>query len=96
MTISSEQNSITISGNIKSVAHYHTIVEEISNIKEEFKELQIYLLDSISITSSIIGYFCKLVQQENISMNVYVKDEALYALMHELNLVTILNIQKIN
>jgi len=94
MTISSKQNIVTISGNIKSVAHHHTIAEEIDNIKQEFNLIKIHLTDSISITSSVIGYLCKLVNLGH-EIELYVADRDLHALLDDLNLLQTLKVQQI-
>jgi len=93
MTISSKQNIITISGNIKSVAHYHAIMEEIDKIKQEFNLIKIYLLDSISIISSVIGYLCKLVNLGH-EIELYVTNTELHDLLNDLNLLQTLKVRK--
>ena len=94
MEIKSSNNHLTITGNIKSVAHYHKISQEIDSIVKDTKDVNIHILDSISITSSVIGYLCKLVQTMNVSLSLHVKDDGLHALLDDLNLITLLNVQK--
>ncbi|WP_457744393.1 hypothetical protein [Sulfurimonas sp.] len=77
MTITSKSNILTISGNIKSVTNVHSIEEEISILKKKFLNITIHLLDSISITSSLIGYLCKLINQENISISLHIHNNDL-------------------
>ena len=93
MIISSKQNIITISGNIKSVAHHHAIAQEIDKTREEFNLIKIHLLDSISITSSVIGYLCKLVNLGH-NIELYVADRDLHTLLDDLNLLQTLKVQQ--
>ena len=98
MEVASSHNTVTINGNIKSVSHYHEIKTEIENILDKFsdtKTIKIHLLDSIAITSSVIGFFCKLVNIDGVSLHLHVNDESLYDLLDDLNMVTLLNVQKI-
>ena len=98
MEVSSSHNTVTINGNIKSVSHYHQIKTEIEKILDKFsdtKSIKIHLLDSIAITSSVIGFFCKLVNIDGVSIHLHVNDESLYDLLNDLNIVTLLNVQKI-
>jgi len=94
MNIKSSNNRLIVTGNIKSVEHYHTISRELNEMLKNIKEIEIHILDSISITSSVIGYLCKLVQTTNVSLSLYVKDDGLHTLLDELNLITLLNVQK--
>jgi len=98
MEISSSHDRVTINGNIKSVSHYQEIKTEIENVLEklpDIKSIKIYLVDSIIITSSVIGFFCKLVNIDNVTIHLHVHDEGLYDLLDDLNIVTLLNVQKI-
>jgi hypothetical protein len=97
MELQASQNNIMIHGNIKNVEHYQSIVNAIENILESTgDEIKIHILDSISITSSVIGYLCKLIKTNNISLSIYVADENLHNLLDELNLTALLNVQKID
>jgi len=95
MEIQSVHNKIVIKGNIKSVQHYQALKREIDTLIKNAHNIQIHIIDSISITSSIIGYLCKIAEKEGISCSLYVKNRELYSLLEELNLSTLLNIQKI-
>ena len=58
------------------------------------KSIIIEIKDSISITSSIIGYFTKLVQKEGIDLSIKVGDESLMELFDDLNLVSLFKVRK--
>jgi hypothetical protein len=61
MEISASANRIKIVGNIKSVSDYQDIKSCIDSVVATNSNIVINIKDSISITSSIIGYFNKLV-----------------------------------
>jgi len=96
MEIKTSQNNILIEGNIKNVEHYHSITSAVDTLLQSASdEIRIYILDSISITSSVIGYLCKIIKSNHISFSLYVADENLHNLLDELNLTTLLNVTKI-
>lgn len=88
-------NKIKISGNIKSIDHFQTILHNIETLKKNYRELEIHILDSISLTSSVIGYFSKLVHADKLSLKVLVSDMQLYDLLEDLGLVETLQVRKI-
>ena len=94
MKVSSSQNILTISGNIKSVSHAHLLADEINEIIKDFKEIKIRILDSISITSSVIGYLCKLASLGH-SIELHVTNKELCSLLDDLNLTQLLKVQHI-
>jgi len=95
MEIETSGNEIIIKGNIKSISHYHQLMQEINMLLSHAKDIRIYIADSISITSSIIGYLCKIVEEEKAFMTLYIKNEDLYDILQDLNLTKTLNAQKI-
>ncbi len=94
MEISSSSNIVTITGNIKALSHYETIKREIDTIIENSSSVKIKILESISITSSTIGYLCKLVDK-GVNIELHVKNDGLIHLLDDLNLISLLNIKKV-
>jgi len=94
MNISKASNIVTITGNIKSVHDYQKIKESIDSLIASNKTIIINIQDSISITSSVIGYFTKLVQKEGIDVSLKVGDASLMELFDDLNLVTLFKVRK--
>ena len=95
MDISATSNIVTISGNIKSVTDYQRIKDTLDALIPTHKSIIIEIKDSISITSSIIGYLTKLVQKEGIDLNIKVGDESLMELFDDLNLVSLFKVRKV-
>jgi hypothetical protein len=95
MDISVAQNNVTIAGNIKSVADYQAIKSSMDSLISSYDNIVVNIPDSISVTSSVIGYFTKLVQKEGITLTVKVGDATLYELFDELNLVKLFNVRKV-
>ena len=94
MNISTASNIVTITGNIKSVRDYQKIKESIDSLIASNNTIIIDIQDSISITSSVIGYFTKLVQKEGIDVSLKVGDASLMELFDDLNLVTLFKVRK--
>ncbi|EJF07534.1 hypothetical protein ThvES_00003770 [Thiovulum sp. ES] len=96
MRISREESLITIEGNIKSVSDYTEIQGNLhSTTNEGHKTVTIKILDSISITSSVIGIFLKVIKKDGIALTVEVGNKHLYDLLNELNLLAVFNVRQI-
>lgn len=89
MDISSSSNVVTITGNIKSVSDFQSIKSTVDSIKDSNNTVIIDIKDSISITSSVIGYLNKLVLKDSIDLNLKVANEHLMLLLEDLNLTTV-------
>ena len=87
-------NVLDIYGNIKSIQDYEAIRGEVNSIVSSYDSVVLNLHDSISITSSVIGYLTKLVDDGK-RVNVNVKDDMLYNLFSELNLVSLFNVRRL-
>ena len=86
-------NILDIYGNIKSIQDYEAIKSEVDSIIHSYDSVVLNLHDSISITSSVIGYLNKLVDEgKRVSINV--KDDMLYNLFNELNLISLFNVRR--
>jgi len=95
MNISSSSNSVNISGNIKSINDFQAIKTTIDSLKTSHEALIIHIVDSISITSSVIGYFNKIILKDGIELRLQVGNEQLIELFDDLNLSTLFNVRKI-
>jgi hypothetical protein len=94
MDISNTASIVTIKGNIKSIGDFQAIKTCLDTIAEDTSSISINIVDSISITSSVIGYFTKLVYNDKINIILKVGDKRLYHLLDELSLISIFNVQK--
>ena len=95
MTITHNGNSVTIVGNIKSISDYQTIKSTFDAIIQEHKSIVLTITESISITSSVIGYFNKLVLKDGIKIDMRVGNNQLMELVDELSLKSVFNARKI-
>ena len=95
MTISVSSNNVTIIGNIKSISDYQSIKSELDAIISTHKNIVLNIKDSLSITSSIIGYFNKLVLKDAITIHMNVGNSQLMELLDDLNLATLFNAKKV-
>lgn len=94
MEISSSSNVVTISGNIKSVGDFQDIKSAIDAVTATYKSISINVVDSLSITSSVIGYLNKLVLKDNIDIRLYVGNEQLLNLLDDLSLISTFKAQR--
>jgi len=94
MEISSVSNKITINGNIKSISDFQKIKAHIDTVISQHKNITIDILDSLSITSSVIGYFNKIILKDKIDIQMNVKNHQLMALLIDLNLATLFKAHK--
>lgn len=87
-------NELTILGNIKSIEDSMEIKEAINNLlKNGTKSIFVKIQDSFSMTSTVIGHLMKLVNVDNITVNLVVGDDRLYRLFDELRLVQSFNVR---
>jgi hypothetical protein len=94
MDISTSGSKITITGNIKSVADYQTIKTVIDDVVANHEHIAIEIKDSISMTSSIIGYFNKLILKDKIKVSMKIGNGQLMELLEDLNLSSLFQAKK--
>ncbi len=88
MELEVSSNTLIIKGNIKSINDFQNIKQRVDAMTVENKLININILDSLSITSSVIGYFNKLVLKDNIDIHMNIKNEQLLHLLDDLNLIS--------
>ena len=93
MDISLNANRVVITGNIKSIQDYKTIKETLERVVENEKRVVVEIVDSISMTSSVIGYLNKLVQKDGITLELHVGSSTLIDLLKDLNLMELLRVR---
>lgn len=89
------ETEVTITGHIKTIEDYQKIKQVVNPmVDQHIRSLTVRVPESLSMTSSVIGYLLKLVYENNIVLQVFVKDERLLNLLEVLNLVTVFNVKK--
>ncbi|MCI4399992.1 MAG: hypothetical protein JHC37_05460 [Campylobacteraceae bacterium] len=63
-------------------------------LKEPGADIEVHIIDSYIITSSIIGTLLKMVQKDNAKLTLFIYSPDLYELLDKLNLITLLNVRK--
>ena len=94
MEITSSSNSVTITGNIKSINHFSEIKNVLDSLTANHKSITINIKDSLSVTSSIIGYLNKLILKDNINITMLIGNNQLLDLINELNLTSTFKARK--
>jgi len=95
MDVSANANRIIIVGNIKSNDDFKRIKNTVDGVVTNHKSIVVDVQDSMSFTSSIIGYFNKLILKDNVDVNINVTDKELYALLDDLNLVSTFKLKRV-
>jgi len=95
MEISTSSNVVTITGSIKTVGDFQSIKSCIDSLKVSHKSIKIIISDSISITSSVIGYLNRLVLKDKIDLSMKVANKNLIELFEDLHLSKVFKIEKI-
>jgi len=90
-----DRTRLVISGEVKTLDNY----TEIRNLIQDFiasgeKVLVVEVIDSMMITSAIIGYFTKIIHLDGIRMTMIVHNQRLYELLQDLNLIKMFNVKK--
>jgi hypothetical protein len=78
---------ITIIGNIKSTADYLDIRKMVMDaVDDGAKSLTLRVQESLSMPSSVIGFFVKLVNRDKVPVTMLIQDARLLELLEELGL----------
>lgn len=95
MEIHRHGTEIIINGNIKNTADYQLIKDNVNSLVQSgSKSIIVKTPESFSMTSSVIGFFIKVIFQDKVAIHVYVKDDRLYSLLEDLNLIETFKVQK--
>ena len=95
MQVTISSNTLTIVGNIKSVNDYQEIKTATDALVKDHKTIIVIVEDSLSITSSVIGYFNKIVLKDSVDMSMKVGNTQLMELLNDLNLTSVFKARKI-
>ena len=87
-------STMTVRGNIKSIQDFQEIKEGVEGMIQSNPVIHFELLESMSLTSSVIGYINKLIRKDGIRVSMVVEDSRLYDLLSDLNLITAFNVSK--
>ena len=94
MKISINANIVTINGNIKTINDFQTIKTSFDALVGKEKNIIINLVDSMSMTSSVIGYFNKLILKDKINITMNIENFQLIELLKDLNLDKLFKVKK--
>jgi len=94
MEIKTSSNYVTVEGNIKTVSDFQKIKQLLDTIITTNSTIVINIIDSLSMTSSVIGYLNKLVLKDNITIQMKIGNEKLLELISDLNLTSTFNARK--
>lgn len=95
MDIETRGNEIVISGNIKTVEDGIAIKNVLrDSVNDGQRSFNLKIIDSFSMTSSVIGCLMNLVQNDKVVISVAVYNNNLYTLLDELGLLKILNVRQ--
>jgi len=95
MDIVVSSNTVTVAGNIKSVSDFQQLKSTLDKVTSEHNSITLNITDSISITSSVIGYLNKLVLKDGINMQMNIGNSQLMELLHELSLDSVFKARKV-
>lgn len=94
MDISIASNIVTITGNIKTIGDFQEIKTNVDALTSSYKSVVIDVVDSISIMSSVIGYFNKLILKDKIKITLRASNSKLLELLEDLNLGSLFNVTR--
>jgi hypothetical protein len=87
-------NELIITGNIKSIDDSMAIKEAIGILHQNgVRSIVLKIIDSFSMTSTVIGHLMKLANLDKITVSIIVGDNRLYQLLEELCLLQQLNVR---
>lgn len=88
---------VNITGIVKTIEDSVNFKNTISSILEKNKNaiINLHIIDSYIITSSIIGTLLKLIQKDKANISLYSYQQDLTDLIEKLNLTVLLNMKKV-
>ncbi|MBQ3033998.1 MAG: hypothetical protein IJD28_06430 [Deferribacterales bacterium] len=90
-------NEIVLSGNIKSLKDYQNIKQTVTDmIAGGVDNIIIKTPESFSITSSVIGFFMKVIFQDHVKITLYVSDPRLFNILEDLQLIETFNVIRVS
>lgn len=93
---STKDGEILVRGNIKTITDYQDIKGAVKEQMDKgVKSIDVKIEDSFSITSSVVGFFLKVINKDKLDLNVYVKDERLHRILKDLNLLDLFKVKKL-
>lgn len=92
-----EGNEIAIKGNIKTIGDYQELKGYVNKLIDAGeKEIHIKIVDSYTITSSVVGFLFKVINLNTAKIFVEVRDERLYRVFDDLRLIEAFNVSRIS
>lgn len=95
MEITHRSDDFLIEGNIKTIGDFQAIKQALDTFIKHNTSLTLIIKDSISVTSSVIGYLTKLVLKDKIAVEIRVGNSELINLFEELGLKELLHVRSI-
>ena len=95
MEIFSKGSIVTIKGNIESINDFQSIKKCLDELIANDNRVTIDIIDSMSMTSSVIGYLTKIIFKDKVQLSLRIGDQRLYDLLDELNLISQFNVRKV-
>lgn len=95
MEITHRSDDFFIEGNIKTIGDFQEIKHALDGFIKHNTSVKLTIKDSISVTSSVIGYLTKLVLKDKIDVSVYVGNSELINLFEDLGLRELLHVRSI-
>lgn len=87
-------SEVIITGNIKSIEDSLLIKETLNGlVAQGSRNIHLRIKDSLSMTSTTIGFLMKLAHHEKIQLSITVGDPRLYSLLEELSLIQPFNVR---
>lgn len=88
------RNELSITGNIKSIEDGLEIKSALGDLQNKgVTGIVVKIIDSFSMTSTVIGHLMKLVNIDKVTISLVVGDERLYTLLEELSLIRQFNVR---
>jgi hypothetical protein len=90
-----DSETLAIEGEMKTIEDYTAIKSALSKVIADGRQsINIEVVDSLTITSSIIGLFTKVIHGDGLKLSMTVHSDRLYNLLEDLNLITIFGVKK--
>ncbi|ADU65808.1 hypothetical protein LGV61_05575 [Desulfurispirillum indicum] len=90
-----DSSTLVITGNIKSIRHSQMIRESVEQcLRGGVKSIHLIIEDSFSMTSTVIGFLMKIINEEGVKVSMTISDHRLWQLLNDFQLIEMFRVQE--
>lgn len=94
MKLDIDNNVLAVTGNIISNEDFANVKQALESMKSH-GHITMNLHDALVISSSLIGYLTKLINQDGVTIHINAGTDTLYELLEDIHLIDTFHVKKV-